>query len=92
MFGGSAMLTIGAALDRAQTEGLLVQVSFGGEWISGRVINNDQHGIAFLESSGDVCVLRPSSVDAVRMPYPDQETRPTAENAPIEMHAVTARP
>ncbi len=91
MFGSSAMLTVGAALDRAMTDGLLVQLHIGGEWLNGRVINSDQHGVAFLEASGDVCVLRPAAISAVRMPYPDADSRPTAEHAPIEMHAVNGR-
>lgn len=89
MFGSSMMLTVGAALDRAQTDGLLVSLSVSGEWITGRVINNDQHGVAFLEATGDVCVFRPTAIAGVRMPQLDAEDRPRAsERAPIEMHAV----
>ena len=90
MFGSSSMLTVGAALDRAQTDGLLVQVSVSGEWLSGRVVNNDQHGVAFLEATGDVCVFRPDAIAGVRMPYPDCENRPTSDRSPIEAHAVSA--
>ena len=94
MFGSSMMLTVGAALDRAQSEGLLVSVSVSGEWITGRVINNDGHGVAFLESTGDVCVFRPEAIAGVRMPQmtgSGPEARPTAsDRAPIEMQAVSA--
>jgi hypothetical protein len=91
MFASSMMLTVGAALDRAQSDGLLVAISVSGEWISGRVINNDGHGVAFLESTGDVCVFRPEAIAGVRMPQLEADDRPTAsERAPIEVHAVTA--
>ena len=75
MFGSSMMLTVGAALDRAQADGLLVQVSVSGEWITGRVINNDGHGVAFLEATGDVCVFRPEAIAGVRMPQPREGRR-----------------
>jgi hypothetical protein len=92
MFESSMMLTIGAALDRAQVEGLLVQISVSGQWIPGRVVNTDQHGVAFLEASGDMCVFRPESIAGVRMPqrsHGAHHHRPTAsQRAPIEAHAV----
>ena len=100
MFGSSMMLTVGAALDRAQTDGLLVQLSVSGEWLSGRVINNDRHGVAFLEASGDVCVFRPEAIAGVRMPqafegHEGHQGRPgggkASNRAPIEVHAVSAR-
>jgi hypothetical protein len=89
MFGSSMLLTVGAALDRAREEGLLVQVSVSGEWLSGRVVNTDGHGVAFLEASGDICVFRPEAIAGVRMPNMGEEARQPSQRAPIEMHAVT---
>ena len=89
MFGSSMLLTVGAALDRAREEGLLVQVSVSGEWISGRVVNTDGHGVAFLEASGDICVFRPEAIAGVRMPNQGEEPRQPSRSAPIEMHAVS---
>jgi hypothetical protein len=92
MFESSMMLTIGAALDRAQSDGLLVQLSVSGQWIPGRVINTDRHGVAFLEASGDVCVFRPESIAGVRMPQRTQDGHRAhpSQRAPIEVQALAA--
>ena len=71
MFGTTMLLTVGHALDRAKDEGLVVRVNVGGEWVTGRIINSDGHGVAILESSGDLCVVRQEAVTAVRMPSVD---------------------
>ena len=68
MFGSTMLLTVGAALDRAKEEAMVVRLNVGGEWVTGRIINNDGHGVAVLESSGDLCVVRQEAVQAVRMP------------------------
>lgn len=68
MFGSTMLLTVGTALDRAKEEGLVVRVNVSGEWVTGRVINSDGHGVAILEQSGDLCVVRHDSVMGVRMP------------------------
>jgi hypothetical protein len=62
------LLTVGHALDRAKDEGMVVRINVGGEWVTGRVINNDGHGVAILESNGDLCVVRQEVISAVRMP------------------------
>ena len=91
MFGSSMLLTVGAALDRAKEDGTHVQVSVSGEWISGRVVNTDGHGVAFLESSGDICVFRPEAIAGVRMPNPggEESAQQPSRRAPIEVHAVS---
>ena len=68
MFGSTTLVTVGHALDRAKQENMLVRVNVGGEWITGRIINNDGHGVAILEDSGDLCVVRQEAISAVRMP------------------------
>jgi hypothetical protein len=92
MFGSSMILTVSAALDRAQTEGLLVHLSVSGEWITGRVINNDGHGVAFLDARGDVCVFRTEAIAGVRMPQPrgHETSNPVSQRTPIEAYAVNA--
>ena len=92
MFGTSMVLTVGAALDRAQAEGLLVHLSVNGEWITGRVINNDGYGVAFLDARGDVCVFRTECIAGVRMPQPRERdgSHPVSQRTPIEAHAVGA--
>ena len=68
MFGSTMLLTVGHALDRAKDENMVVRVNVLGEWVTGRIINTDGHGVAILESSGDLCVVRQDAVSAVRMP------------------------
>ncbi len=68
VFGSSMLLTVGHALDRAKDEGMVVRVNVGGEWVTGQIINSDGHGVAILESSGDLCVVRQEVIGAVRMP------------------------
>ena len=83
MFGSSMVLTVGHALDRARDEGLPVRLNVGGEWITGRVVNHDGHGVAVLESNGDMCVFRPEAISGVRVPH-----RPSArpmENTPVPL-------
>lgn len=68
MYGSSMLLTVGHAIQRAQDEGMVVRVNVAGEWVTGRIINSDGHGVAILESNGDLCVVRQDVVSAVRMP------------------------
>ena len=85
MFGTTTLLTVGHALTRAQDEGLLVMVCVGNEWISGRVVNTDGHGVAILEPNGDMCVFRPEAISGVRVPYRSPEARPaSAPRVPLE--------
>ena len=85
MFGSSMVLTVGHALDRAQTEGAQVRLNVGGEWITGRVLNHDGHGVALLEANGDMCVLRPDAISGVRVPrVPEAHTMES--RVPIQAH------
>ena len=67
MFGSSMLMTVGHALDRAKEDGLVVRVNTGGEWITGRIVNSDGHGVAILETNGDLCVIRQDAVSCVRL-------------------------
>ncbi len=81
MYGSSMLLTVGHALDRAKDEGMVVRVNVAGDWVTGRIINSDGHGVAILESSGDLCVVRQEVVQAVRMPSVDSAPHvPTQTN------------
>ena len=46
MFGTTMLLTVGHALDRAKDEGMVVRVNIAGDWVTGRIINSDGHGVA----------------------------------------------
>jgi hypothetical protein len=62
------LLTVGHALDRAKDEGMVVRMHVGGEWIAGRIVNSDGHGVAVLEGNGDLCVVRQEAISCVRLP------------------------
>ena len=71
VFGSTMLLTVGTALDRAKDEGMVVRMHIGGEWVTGRILNSDGHGVAVLESNGDVCVVRQDAITCVRLPSKD---------------------
>jgi hypothetical protein len=80
MFGSTMLLTVGHALDRAKDEGMVVRLNIAGDWVTGRVINSDGHGVAILEQSGDLCVVRQEAVTAVRMPGRDSAPYVPSQN------------
>jgi hypothetical protein len=81
MYGSSMLLTVGHALERAKAEGMVVRVNVGGEWVTGRIINSDGHGVAILESNGDLCVVRQEIISAVRMPSVESGPHVPSQNA-----------
>ncbi|MCW2847740.1 MAG: hypothetical protein JWR90_1714 [Marmoricola sp.] len=81
MFGSTMLLTVGHALDRAKDDGSLVRLFIGGEWIAGRVMNSDGHGVAVLEPNGDLCVVRQESITCVRLPGSSAEQRVPTQQA-----------
>ena len=64
MFGSTMLLTVGHAIDRAKEEDMDVRMHIGGEWVTGRVMNSDGHGVAVLEPNGDMCVVRQDTITA----------------------------
>jgi hypothetical protein len=62
------LLTIGHAIDRAKAENMTVRLHIGGDWVVGRVLNSDGHGVAILEPNGDLCVVRQDTISCVRLP------------------------
>jgi hypothetical protein len=75
MFGSTMLLTVGHAIDRAKEEGMEVRMNIGGEWVSGRVMNSDGHGVALLEGNGDMCVVRRDAITCVRLSSRTNESR-----------------
>jgi hypothetical protein len=68
VYGSTMLLTIGQALDRAKDDNLTVRLHIGGDWITGKVVSSDGHGVAVLEPNGDMCVVRQDTVSCVRLP------------------------
>ncbi|MEO7351277.1 MAG: hypothetical protein ABIR34_11305 [Marmoricola sp.] len=84
------LLTIGQALDRAKDDELTVRMHIGGEWITGRVLNSDGHGVAVLENNGDVCVVRQDTINCVRLPSRVNEQRVPAQQGVVVEQQVVA--
>ncbi|MCW2760546.1 MAG: hypothetical protein JWR85_747 [Marmoricola sp.] len=68
MYGSSALLTVGHAIDRAKSAGMTVRMNIGGEWVTGVIVSSDGHGVAMLEPNGELCVARHDSISCIRMP------------------------
>ena len=64
---GSTVLTIGTALSRAEQAGASVSALVQGQWISGRVIGIDGHGVVLTNHEGESAVLRLEHVAVVRI-------------------------
>ena len=65
--------TIGTALNRAQDNQLGVQVLVEGQWLGGRVLAVDGHGVVIDSATGHAsehAVIRMDSVAAVRVCAP----------------------
>jgi hypothetical protein len=86
----STVYTIGTALSRAQDNGLPVDVLAEGQWLSGRVMALDGHGLVLTTEEGGYAVIRLASVSAVRVI--DQATaRPApASGVPAEAPQLTS--
>jgi len=74
---GSTVLTIGTALSRAEQAGASVSALVQGQWVSGRVIGIDGHGVVLASDEGEHAVLRLEHVAVVRI-----EDSAVAEPAP----------
>ncbi len=81
------LLTVGHAIDRAKDDGLVVRLNVGGSWMTGQILNSDGHGVAILETSGDLCLVRQNDITCVRLPGayagppPQVPAQPTALDA-----------
>lgn len=63
----STIYSMGTALDRAQANGLAVEILVGGAWISGRVVATDGHGVVLETSEQEHAVARMEAINAVRV-------------------------
>ena len=70
MSSDSMIYTIGTALNRAQDNQLGVQILVEGQWVGGRVLAVDGHGVVIDSATGHAsehAVIRMDSVAAVRV-------------------------
>jgi hypothetical protein len=72
----STIYTMGTALNRAQQNGITVEVLVGSEWLTGLVVAIDGHGVLLETDAFEHAVVRMESIDAVRI----------HASAPAEMH------
>lgn len=63
----STIYSMGTALDRAQVNGLAVDVLISGVWLSGTVVAADGHGVVLETSDHEHAVARLEAVLAVRV-------------------------
>ena len=78
---GSTVLTIGTALSRAEQAGATVSALVQGQWIAGRVLGIDGHGVVLTNEEGESAVLRLEHVAVVRI-----ESAAVEEPAPAPVH------
>jgi hypothetical protein len=84
----STIYTIGTALSRARDNDLPVDVLAEGQWIAGRVLALDSHGLVLTNEELGYAVIRLASVTVVRVIDPDM-ARPArasgvaSENPPL---------
>ena len=64
---GSTILTIGTALSRAEQSGATVSALVQGQWISGRVLGIDGHGVVLANGDGESAVLRLEHVAVIKI-------------------------
>jgi hypothetical protein len=63
----SVIYSMGTALDRAKDQGLPVVVLVGNDWLRGRVVVVDSHGLVLETDAFEHCVVRLEAVNAVRV-------------------------
>lgn len=63
----SLIYSMGTALNRARDHELGVEVLVGGEWLAGRVVAVDGHGVLLDTDEFEHAVVRMESVQAVRV-------------------------
>lgn len=62
----SMIYTIGTALDRAQAHGSMVAVLVDSQWLSGKVVMFDGHGVV-LDGGVEHCIVKIERIAAVRV-------------------------
>jgi hypothetical protein len=80
----STIYTIGTALSRAQANDLPVDVLAEGQWLPGRVLALDSHGVVLTNEELGYAVIRLASVTAVRVIDPDMARQAGASGVPSE--------
>ena len=98
---GSTVLTIGTALSRAEQAGASVSALVQGQWISGRVLGIDGHGVVLANGEGESAVLRLEHIAVIRIEdaavaepedAQDQEQQVFTMGAGVDQSQVTPAP
>ena len=84
MFGSTMMLTVGQALDRAQQERAPIRIHLGGEWLSGRVEDNDSQSVLLRGEDGTSYLIRIEAISCVGFPQVDEQDRSPVPTQPTE--------
>lgn len=83
---GSMLYTMGTALDRARDSQVPVALLVEGQWIHGRVVDIDGHGVVLADLGAEHSVVKLDRVSAVRV----MTEAPMGAPAAHEQMAVTA--
>jgi sRNA-binding regulator protein Hfq len=62
----SVIYSIGTALNRAKDHDLPVTVLVANDWVQGRVVAVDSHGLVLETDQQEHCVVRLQAVNAIR--------------------------
>ena len=63
----SVIYSMGTALSRAKDQDMPVAVLVGNDWVRGRVLAIDSHGLLLETDSYEHCVVRLEAISAVRI-------------------------
>lgn len=78
----SLIYSMGTALNRAREHEVGVAVLVAGEWLSGRVVAVDGHGVLLETDAFEHAVVRMQSVEAVRVHAPVPDAVPVPAQMP----------
>ena len=100
MFSDSVLYTIGTALGRAHDNGVDVEVLVEGQWIAGRVVAVDGHGVVLAAppapevGTGEHSVVKMTCIAAVRLfgAAPDQGQARSHGQGQAQGHTPIAQP
>lgn len=76
MSSDSTLYTIGTALNRARDNAIGVEILVGGQWLGGRVVAVDGHGVVLDSEEHQHSVIRIESVAAVKIGTPAPIRKP----------------
>jgi sRNA-binding regulator protein Hfq len=81
----SLIYSMGTALNRARDHEVGVEVLVAGQWLAGRVVDVDGHGVMLETDDFEHAVIRMDSVEAVRVHAPAPDSAPDFGAVPAQL-------